>query len=359
MIKLNIQSFKRLIKLNSITNLTVLIAVLLSINPALSNEIITVLDSILVYENGTNHHSGKNIFYYDDQGLLKTEERWNTNSYNGNYWDVMGDSIIYYYDENDSLILKNHHPPLSHNNRIQTQWEYYRNTEGILNSYVYRTWHAVAGHPSYFSAMDSNVYEYYSNSLISALIDYEPDIKPVPVFEMELERKYDYYYNTNNKIYERVLSNFNPYPEPWDDEWTNKYKWQYLYNESNDLIQDIWYKWNYNGTDYEWLNFRKNTYTNYGNNYYEKCSYFWESDNNIWVKNSKLVTFYDTDDNIVKTQTYGWNSSNENWDIWSENYYYYSDVEIIPSVPISNWVFGIGFLFISVFVVVQYRKRLA
>ena len=287
-----------------------------------------VLDSIWDYDNGFIHYSARTNYTYSYNGLLIAEERWSTNSSNGYYWDVKADSVVYEYDKNDSLVLKIYLDPGSSNTTNQNQYQYFRNEDGLLNSYIYKNLMGISGGGTYFWPSDSTSYEYDSNGLINSIFNYDQVYIKINyhwTYYWYLDRKYENNYNDSLYMVNKYLKDYNE----WNDWYNYKYKWEYTYDTLNNQTNEETFKWTYNGTNMGWWEYWYKYDKSYddNNNCIEKINYSWDNVNNEWYYPSRIVYVYDTNNNMIRQENYTSNQYNNTWELSGKKDYYYSLIE--------------------------------
>ncbi len=137
---------------------------------------------------------------------------------------------------------------------------------------------------------------------------------------------YEYTYDANWNVTAKIFSY-------WDEstsQWIPSYKDEYFYDANGNRTLETGSDW-YSPTS-EWLIHQKRGFTFDSNGNMTSDSSYWDEINggNYWSKSEHT---YDDDGNLTFSVNYRWNETTSQWDTYSQDTYYYS--ELVPT-PVSG-----------------------
>jgi len=95
--------------------------------------------------------------------------------------------------------------------------------------------------------------------------------------------------------------------------WKNAYKFEYEYNNSDSVTQQLMYSWNDEANDWEYA-YKNEYFYNYLNCRDSSCQYQWDSLANQWAKQFKNEYQYNDGNQLKKQYQYCYDSTNCQWD---------------------------------------------
>ena len=213
------------------------------------------------------------------------------------------DSIIEYnYDEGTGTWNKKF---------IKTTYVYDENFNEIL--WVYSAWNA--GDSNWTNLIkEESQYDEIGNSVVNTQFIWSND-------HWKEERKWVYSYNQNNELIQ-MLS----YKWKYDlENWLLTERCDYSYNAQGKPLTDSLYWWYANSqewklqekVDYEYINDKELHYIFYSN---------WDSNTNQWIPSKKDWYLYDLQWRLINLSSYEWDiSSEDNWKLTNRKGYSYDD----------------------------------
>ena len=106
--------------------------------------------------------------------------------------------------------------------------------------------------------------------------------------------------------------------------WKNAFKYEYEYNNSDSVTQQIMYSWNEHANDWKYY-YKYEYYYNYLNCQDSSCQYQWDSLANQWARQYKYEYQYNIDNQLEKQYQFCYDSTKSQWDSCVCNLYEYAN----------------------------------
>ncbi len=284
-----------------------------------SNGTVKILDSLINYSYSSGHwvKSFKSAFTYDASTNLTIAIYSN--------WDrgiqewVYAFKDEYTYDNNGNIILV-----LDYEwDRISNQWKNKYKYEFTYNAFGYdynivSKWNTSSNQWEYLYKEE---YTYYSNGKVRSNTNSQWNTS---AGQWVLNYKYEYFYDTNDRLETRKFYFWNTN----SNQWNRNYKIEYSYDTNGNLSVRTRYSWDNNAG--QWVYYKKYEYTYTGNGRINTLiSYVWQRSYSQWENSYRNLFSYDANGNLITNLYYEWNPNTQQWDKLDKyNYTYNLSVDI-------------------------------